>query len=519
VGVALLATRITVSAVFLIAGAGKLSDLPGSRRAAAAFGLPELLARYVGVLLPVGELAIGVALLVNRLAWWGGLAGLLLLLAFIGGISVSLIRGRTPDCHCFGQIHSEPIGATTLLRNGVLALGAAFIVLSGKSSAGVDPLAWTTTFNAGQRLGVILGVAAVGLLVAQSVYVIHLRRRVERMARQLSSISPDPAGSEGAHARGTLTLDDGITAVRGLPVGSPAPRFTLPDLGGVMVTLDDLLAGQKPVLLLFTNPGCGPCAALVPEIAQWQREHPRRLTVAVVGEGSAEANRPKAEETGLRDVLLQREREIAKAYDVSATPGAVIVYPNGLIGSPVALGAEEIRGLLGKVLELIITAAPIQLQGELTREPAVEDEPSAVARSIEVGQPLPHVLVTEFTGKKTPLGVLVHGKTLLLFWRSSCGFCQQMQARIEAWEADPPPGAPSLLVILTESPHETQVVRFRSLVVLDRGSAAARALGATGTPMGLLIDAGNQVASPLAVGERAIMDLIDPGEEARSRSA
>jgi thiol-disulfide isomerase/thioredoxin/uncharacterized membrane protein YphA (DoxX/SURF4 family) len=518
VDVTLLAVRITVSAVFLIAGAGKLSDLPGSRRAAAAFGLPERLARYVGVLLPVGELAIGVALLVNRLAWWGGLAGLILLLVFIGAITLSLIRGRTPDCHCFGQIHSEPIGATTLLRNGLLALGAAFIVLSGRSSAGVDPLAWTTTLNAGQRLGVILSVAAIGLLAAQSAYVIHLRRRVERMAREFSRLSPDPAGSDGAHARGALALDDGMTAVRGRPVGSPAPRFTLPDLGGVMVTLDDLLAGQKPVLLLFTNPTCGPCAALVPEIALWQREHPRRLTVAVVGEGSAEANRPKAEETGLRDVLLQREREIAKAYDVGATPGAVIVYPNGLVGSPVALGAEEIRGLLGKVLELV-AAAPIQLQGELTREPAAEDEPSAVARSIEAGQPLPHVLVTEFTGKKTPLGDLVHGTTLLLFWRSSCGFCQQMQPRIEAWEADPPPGAPSLLVILTESPHETQVVGFRSSVVLDRGSAAARALGATGTPMGLLIDAGNRVASPLAVGERAILDLIDPGKEARIRSA
>ena len=37
-------------------------------------------------------------------------AALALLLAFVGGIVVNLARGTTPDCHCFGQLHSEPAG-------------------------------------------------------------------------------------------------------------------------------------------------------------------------------------------------------------------------------------------------------------------------------------------------------------------------------------------------------------------------------------------------------------------------
>jgi hypothetical protein len=35
---------------------------------------------------------------------------LALLVLFIVAIAVTLARGRKPDCHCFGQLHSKPIG-------------------------------------------------------------------------------------------------------------------------------------------------------------------------------------------------------------------------------------------------------------------------------------------------------------------------------------------------------------------------------------------------------------------------
>src|SRR5262245_49854052 len=52
------------------------------------------------------------------------------------------------------------------------------------------------------------------------------------------------------------------TVPAGLPVGSPAPEFELPDLAGETKTLAQF-RGQ-PLLLIFFNPACGFCRDLAP---------------------------------------------------------------------------------------------------------------------------------------------------------------------------------------------------------------------------------------------------------------
>src|SRR5688500_17491901 len=99
----LLVARLVLAAVFLVAGAAKLLDRPGSRRAMLGFGVPAHLAGPAGVALPIAELAIGVLLIPVGTAWWAALAALALLLVFVGAIAWNLSQGRTPDCHCFGQ--------------------------------------------------------------------------------------------------------------------------------------------------------------------------------------------------------------------------------------------------------------------------------------------------------------------------------------------------------------------------------------------------------------------------------
>ena len=85
------------------------------------------------------------------------------------------------------------------------------------------------------------------------------------------------------------------------------------------------MALGKPVVLLFSDPGCGPCNALLPEIGRWQREHATKVVVALISRGTVEANRPKVTEHGLTHVLLQKDREIAQAYQASGTPSAVLI--------------------------------------------------------------------------------------------------------------------------------------------------------------------------------------------------
>ena len=128
---AVLAIRLLLAAVFAVAGIAKLRDLEGSRGAMKDFGVPAKLAGPAGVLLPLAEIAVAIALVPTVTARWAAVVALLLLLAFIWGIANALRRGESPDCHCFGQLHSAPAGPSTLARNAALALLAAVVVVEG----------------------------------------------------------------------------------------------------------------------------------------------------------------------------------------------------------------------------------------------------------------------------------------------------------------------------------------------------------------------------------------------------
>jgi hypothetical protein len=61
---------------------------------------------------------------------------------FVLGIGVNLAHGRKPDCHCFGQLHPEPVSRSTLIRNGLLAVLAGFIVWQGQYNTGPSAVSW-----------------------------------------------------------------------------------------------------------------------------------------------------------------------------------------------------------------------------------------------------------------------------------------------------------------------------------------------------------------------------------------
>jgi Methylamine utilisation protein MauE len=117
--------QLCLAAIFLVAGIAKLRDPTGTRRAVADFGLRGRLASLVAGALPVAELAVAAILVPDRTAELGAAAALILLVTFAAAITLSLLKGNAPDCNCFGQIHSEPVGVRTLIRNALLAAGPA----------------------------------------------------------------------------------------------------------------------------------------------------------------------------------------------------------------------------------------------------------------------------------------------------------------------------------------------------------------------------------------------------------
>ncbi|HET8522893.1 MAG TPA: MauE/DoxX family redox-associated membrane protein, partial [Thermomicrobiales bacterium] len=102
--VLLLLARLILAVVFVVAGITKLLDPGGSRKALSGFGLPPALAAPGGVVLPLVEIVIGALLLPRATAQWAAIGALALLVVFVAAIGYNLARGRTPDCHCFGQL-------------------------------------------------------------------------------------------------------------------------------------------------------------------------------------------------------------------------------------------------------------------------------------------------------------------------------------------------------------------------------------------------------------------------------
>jgi peroxiredoxin len=313
--------RIALSAIFSVAGVTKLIDPRGTRDAVKNFGAPEPLAPALAIALPIVELLIAAGLLVASTTSVSSLAALLVLALFIVAIGVNLARGHTHDCHCFGQLYSRPLGWPTLARNVVFALGAAFVLWQTGAQPGSSILATLAQLNSAEWL---LLAVVVAVVVASLIY---LQRRHKLQAAETAARPKGP------------------------PLDSPAPQFELTAYAGGTISLKQLLAYGKPVLLIFTNPTCGPCVVLFAEVKEWQKTHSDQLTIALISFGSIKENFVNVARNGLGTVLLQHEREVAELYGANVTPTAVVVGRNGKIASRLAAGADEIRALLTTVLK------------------------------------------------------------------------------------------------------------------------------------------------------------------------
>jgi thiol-disulfide isomerase/thioredoxin/uncharacterized membrane protein YphA (DoxX/SURF4 family) len=506
VDAALLIARLVLAGVFVLAGVGKLADLEGSRKAVVEFGVPAVLASPLALLLPLAELGVAVALLPASTAWLGALGALALLLVFVVGISINLARGRTPDCHCFGQIHSAPAGWNTLARNGVLAVVAGFVLWEGYygGDAGPGALSWLGALSAAQVLGLLGGLVVLSLLAGQWWFLVHLLRQNGRLLVRLEaveggSVAPSQNGTSGREAEG-------------LPVGSGAPDFDLSGLHGETLTLEALRSSGKPVMALFTDPGCGPCNALLPDIGRWQEEHAQKLTLALISRGEVEENKTKAQEHGLGNVLLQKDWEVSESYEVRGTPSAVLVAPDGRIASPVAGGAEGIRELLtyavGERAQLPMVPNQPQSEGQPCPNCGkVHAAAPTVEAAQKVGEPAPEVKLADLEGNTVELADFRGEETLVLFWNPGCGFCQQMLPEIKQWEENRPEDAPGLLFVSAGAEEANRDMRLSSPVLLDQNFATGRAFGASGTPSAVLVDAEGRIASEVAVGAPSVMDL------------
>jgi methylamine dehydrogenase accessory protein MauD len=354
VDLALLAARLVLAAVFAVAGVAKLADRVGSRRAVEDFGVPAQLSGVVALVLPVVELGVAIALVSTSFAWWGALGALGLFVMFVVGIVVNLVRGQHPNCQCFGQLQTARVGRSTLIRNLVLAAIAGYVVWQGRLDVGASVTAWLFGLSVMEAAGLVVLVLVVVVLALECWIGLNLRRQqghlllcIEALEKRLDSVA-SPSIAREPRAAGPIL---------GLPVGEVAPEFRLPDLEGETRTLADLRAEGKPVILLFSDPSCGPCTALLPQIGEWQDRYADRLSVVLVSAGTREENVKKSAAHGIEQVLVQERGEVAEAYQYAGTPSAVLISSSGRILSPPAAGAYAINSLVRRAVAFAATTA------------------------------------------------------------------------------------------------------------------------------------------------------------------
>ena len=189
------------------------------------------------------------------------------------------------------------------------------------------------------------GFARMGTPVA---YLLDEKGRVAKPvavgAREVPELADEAAGGRRRLAS-ERPLDESRIEREGLKAGTPAPPFELPDLAGREVSLAEH-RGRR-LLLVFSDPECGPCDTLLPDLARLERD--RRddgLAVVMVSRGEAADNRRKAAAAGAEfPIVLQSGWRLSKDYGIFATPVAFLVDEEGVIERDVARGPTEILAL------------------------------------------------------------------------------------------------------------------------------------------------------------------------------
>jgi len=144
---AVLAGRVILGVVFIVAAGPKIADPPAFAHMIANYRLfPPSLIHAAALVLPWVELFSGIALVLG-VAWrTAGKLVAALLVAFLISIGVNLARDRAVQCGCLDvhgppKSHAQLIGEmrTVLLRDVVLLGVAVFALAAGKTKERVGP--------------------------------------------------------------------------------------------------------------------------------------------------------------------------------------------------------------------------------------------------------------------------------------------------------------------------------------------------------------------------------------------
>ncbi len=323
-GTSTLAARAFVALVLAAAGATKLLD-PGSlRKTFLEFGVGELLSR-LSAALPAAELVVALGLMIEPTARWAAIAAAVLVLLFMLGIANAIRLGRRPDCGCFGALNSEPIGARTLIRNGILLVLCVSVMSLGP---GPSVTRWLDMHSG----------AAIVLVTGADLLVLSAWFGASRLWPARQALPADASASR--------------SQPRIVP-GDAAPDFEAADTEGNAYTLGTLVQPDRALVLIFGSSGCGTCITLFEQLADWKQALEPSLQLAVISPGDPVWASPLKERYQLSPILLDPSSDIARSFAVRITPTAYVVTEDRRIANGPAVGPDAIEDLIRLTLQRI----------------------------------------------------------------------------------------------------------------------------------------------------------------------
>jgi len=137
-------------------------------------------------------------------------------------------------------------------------------------------------------------------------------------------------------------------------VGEAAPSFTLQNLDGQSISLNDLKG--KPVLVNFWATWCGPCVSEMPYIQEIYGEWSGKGLVVLainIGDSSSEAEQFLQNHNLSLPVLLDTNKAVARRYNIRGIPTTFFIDKDGIIQEKI-IGAfpnkEAIENRLSKIM-------------------------------------------------------------------------------------------------------------------------------------------------------------------------
>ena len=475
----LLVVRLILAAVLLLSGALKLVDRDGSRETFEGVGVPDMVARPLVWLLPSVELVVGLLVCVPATARLASAAAVVLLAGYTVVVWRLVRRGGAVACHCFGALSREPVSYRTLVRNLVL-LALALLGAVGQVDGYWTSWQWVREAPPATDVALVVSTAALGTTAWLAALALKLMRR----------------NGELLQAAG----DSGILSAAARPPSGPggntvALEFDLPDAGGESWTLDRLVKPGRHLALVSVDPNCGPCRALLPELATWLGRNDGSPLDVVLLSGDAAATVGECSSNGVHVPVLAADRQTLAAYGLSATPAVVVVGPDRRFKAGPAGGRTAVLELLDRL---------VAMRGVPHGQAGLPDK-------------LPALPVTDAGGRQVLLPAQLRRRTLVVFWRSTCGFCQRMVGDVEAWSALPRDESGIDVLVVAADDDTVRQFSLQVRVLLDRKTSVARALGVMGTPSAVLVNADGRLVSKVASGQGNVAGLIrhETGEPER----